>query len=76
MTTEEKTRIEKFISIVDKVRNSKFRKETKTLSFQLNFEAGKPIEQTLSGFDEDDFRSMLMDLRKITLTQDSVQLKK
>lgn len=70
--TEE--RITNFISINEKVKNSRFTKETKNVSFSLNVEIGKPIKQDLGGFDEEDLRSMLMDLRKFTIKRDDVYL--
>jgi hypothetical protein len=74
MTPQEQQKVEAFISINDKVINSKFRRETKTVSFNLNFEEGKPLEQEVAGFDEDALRSMLIDLRKFTLDRDDVNL--
>jgi hypothetical protein len=67
-------RIEKFIAISEKVRSSKFRRDVdgKTIGWHLNFQAGQGIQQTISGFDEEDFRSVLMDLRKLLLKKDGV----
>lgn len=66
-------RIKTFISIAEKVRDSKFIQEQQTVSFSFNFEVGKPLVQNLAGFDEDDLRSMLLDLRKFTLGKDGVR---
>lgn len=66
-------KISSFISIAEKVRNSKFIREKQSPSFSLNFEVGKPLKQELSGFDEDDLRSLLLDLRKFTLSKDGVE---
>ncbi len=70
MDLNTKNKIEQFIAINEKVRNSRFSKETKNVGFQLNFEVGKPLEQKVTGFDEEDLRSMLLDLRKFTLRGD------
>lgn len=74
MDLQDKQKIEQFIAINDKVKNSRFTKETKTVSFNLNIEIGKPLEQSLGGFDEEALRSMLMDLRKFTIKRDEVFL--
>lgn len=74
MDSETKARIEQFISIVEKIKKSRFVKETKQVSFQFNFSAGEPLKQEISGFDEEDLRSMLIDLRKFTLAKDGVRL--
>ncbi len=74
MDLQTKQKIEQFIAINEKVRNSRFTKETKTVSFNLSVEIGKPVEQNLGGFDEEDLRSMLMDLRKFTIKRDEVYL--
>jgi hypothetical protein len=70
----DKERIKKFISVVEKLKSSTFLKNAKTLRYELNFSVGQPITQKVSGFDEDQFRSMLMDLRKLTLPQDKIEL--
>src|SRR5690606_14093389 len=44
-----------------------------SVSFSLSVELDKPVTQTLSGFDENDLRSLLLDLRKFTLAKDGVQ---
>jgi len=67
-----KKQIEQFVSIVDKIVTSRFVQNTKTVGYTLNFTAGQPIEQDVKGFDENDLRSMLMDLRKLTLKRDGV----
>ncbi len=74
MQLQDKERIEQFISINEKIKNSRFVRETKSISFNLRVGVGKPLEQNLSGFDEDDLRSMLMDLRKFTIKRDDVYL--
>lgn len=73
MNESERERINQFISIVENVKNSRFIKTYKTVSFELNFVTGKPVEQKMTGFDEEDLRSMLIDLRKITLAKDGVR---
>ncbi|MBT9150446.1 MAG: hypothetical protein DDT40_00618 [candidate division WS2 bacterium] len=72
-TTSKK--LERFVSIVEKIKNSRFIKETKSLNFELKFEIRKPLTQIISGYDEEDFRSVLMDLRKFFLEKDGVEFK-
>ncbi len=67
-------RINKFINIVEKLKNSQFIKTTKNIKFELNVEIGENIKQQISGYDEDQFRSMLMDLRKLLMVKDGVKL--
>ena len=74
MDSDTKKRLEDFVSIVEKVKSARFTKETKTVSFTLNFQEGEPLKQELAGFDEDDLRSVLLDLRKFTLKKDGVRL--
>lgn len=74
MDLQTKQKIELFISINDKVKNARFTKETRTVSLNISFEIGKPLEQKVNGFDEEDLRSMLMDLRKFTIKRDGVYL--
>ncbi len=74
MNLSDKEKVEQFISIVEKVKNARFTKETKKVGFQLNFKAGQPLKQEVTGFDEEDLRSMLLDLRKFTLKKDEVYL--
>jgi hypothetical protein len=74
MDLDTKKRLEDFISIVEKIKNARFTKETKNISFNLNFQAGEPIKQEVTGFDEEDLRSVLLDLRKFTLKKDGVRL--
>jgi hypothetical protein len=50
MDLQTRQRIEQFISINEKVKNSRFTKETKTVSFNLNVEIGKPLQQNLGGY--------------------------
>lgn len=52
MNAHDKEKIEQYISIVEKVKNSRFVKKTKNISYQLNFEQGQPLQQTVGGFDE------------------------
>lgn len=73
VTTQKK--LERFVSIVDKIKNSRFVGNTKNLNFELKFEEGKPLTQVISGYDEEDFRSVLMDLRKFFLRQDNIEFK-
>ena len=72
MNVTDKEKVKQFVSIIDKIKNSRFTKETKNISYHLNFEEGQPLQQTVGGFDEEDLRSMLLDLRKITLKRDDV----
>ncbi len=74
MNPSNKEKVEQFISIVEKVKNARFTRETKKVGYQLNFEAGQPLKQETTGFDEEDLRSMLLDLRKFTLKKDGVYL--
>ena len=64
--------IKSFINIVEKIRNSSFINENQRPSFLFNFVQGNPIKQTVAGFNENDLRSLLLDLRKLTLAQDEV----
>jgi hypothetical protein len=68
-----KNRLEDFVRIAQKVRDSKFIRENQGASFSLSVGVGEPLKQTVSGFNEDDLRSMLMDLRKFTLEKDGVR---
>ncbi len=72
MTPKEK--IEKFIRIIEKVEASTFAQKTKKISYNLNVKMGEPSSQTISGADIEYMRSMLIDLRKITLEKDKVGL--
>jgi hypothetical protein len=72
METEE--RIKKFIALVDRIKSSRFVRETENIGLNLNFEVGKGGSQTIKGIDEEDMRSMLIDLRKLTLEKDEVYL--
>lgn len=74
MNSENLEKIKKFIQIVEKVKLSNFIQQTKTISFELNFKAGEHLTQKVDGFSEDDFRSMLLDLRKLTLKKDGVRI--
>jgi hypothetical protein len=74
MDTDSRDRIEQFIAIVEKVKNARFTRETKSVGFQLKFKTGEPLQQKVIGFDEEDLRSMLLDLRKFTLEKDGVRL--
>ena len=73
MDEKDKNRIKKFIAIADDVKKSRFYRETKSVGFNLNFEAGKGLEQSTSGYDEEDFRSMLLDLRKVIAKKEGVK---
>jgi len=68
-------KLKRFVSIVEKIKKSRFIKKTKNLNFELKFETGKPLTQTISGYDEEDFRSVLMDLRKFFLKKDGVEFR-
>jgi hypothetical protein len=72
MTPTEK--INKFIETVERVKSSRFVKETKNLGFRLEVEVDKQGSQSIIGADEEDMRSMLIDLRKLTLEKDDVYL--
>lgn len=74
MDLQTKQKIESFVSINQKIKNSRFARKTRNVIFNLNMEVGKPLEQSLSGFDEEDLRSMLIDLRKFTIKRDDVYL--
>lgn len=74
MNSLDKQKIKHFIEICEKVKNSRFVKDTKTVSFNLSVGVGKTLEQNLGGFDEDNLRSMLIDLRKFTLKKDNVYI--
>lgn len=70
MTVRQK--IERFISIAQRIKNSRFFTNTKNVSLHLNFEDRVGTSQKISGADEEDMRSMLIDIRKITLEKDGV----
>ena len=74
MDTSTREHIEQFITIVEKVINSRFRQQTRTFGYQMNWTAGQPLKQEVVGFDEEDLRSVLLDLRKFTLARDGVYL--
>jgi hypothetical protein len=74
MNSLDKQKIKQFIEVCEKVKNSRFVKETKNVTFNLSIGVGKPLEQNLDGFDEDNLRSMLIDLRKFTLKKDNVYI--
>ncbi|HYC34126.1 MAG TPA: hypothetical protein VEC13_00155 [Candidatus Paceibacterota bacterium] len=73
MKQKETERIKDFISIAEKVRQSRFITENQGANYSLSVELGKPVTQTVTGFDENDLRSMLLDLRKFTLEKDGVR---
>ncbi len=72
MTPQQKIR--KFINTVERIQASRFVRNTANIGFKLNFEVNSPLSQTITGADEEDMRSMLIDLRKFTLKQDDVYL--
>ena len=74
MLEQDTEKIKKFIQIIERIKNSQFIQQTKTIGFELNFKIGEPLTQKLHGFSEDDFRSMLLDLRKLTLKKDGVRI--
>lgn len=67
-------KITKFINTVERIQSSRFVRNTTNIGFKLNFEVNSPLSQTIVGADEEDMRSMLIDLRKFTLKQDDVYL--
>ncbi len=70
MTEDELKRINKFIRITDKIRNSNFLKTTKFLNFKMNIEINKPARFEADGFNEDLLKSALMDFRKIYMKKE------
>ncbi len=71
MKIEELKKIKKYIEIAEKVKNSNFLKDTRAISFKMDVSIDKPVRFESNGFDEDMFRSALMDFRKIYMKKDS-----
>src|SRR5690606_34754865 len=76
MKKQERDRLNLFVSIVEKIKNSRFVKEGCRFKFELSYQEGQPLQQSISGYDEEEFRSVLMDVRKFTLSKDGLQLDK
>ena len=74
MDTLTSNRISDFIRILKKVKDSRFSKTTKSIGYNLNFTTGEPLQQETTGYDEEDLKSMLIDLRKFTIKTDGVFL--
>ena len=74
MDAPTRERIEHFIAIAEKVKTSPFVQQTKKVGYQMNWVAGQPLKQEVTGFDEVALRSVLMDLRKVTMPRDGVYL--
>lgn len=70
----DKERIEKFIVIADDVVKARFFQESKNITYKLEVEVGKKTEQHLGETDEFSVRSLVMDLRLLTLQQDGVKV--
>ncbi len=73
MDIKDRKRLEKFILIADRIFNSRFIKETRSIKMQINIEIGKPVEQKIEGLDEDLMRSALIDIRKLLLPKDGIK---
>lgn len=67
-------KIQKFIKTIERIKLSRFVRETKNIGFELDFELNKNGSQKITGADEEDLRSMLIDLRKLTLEKEDVYL--
>lgn len=67
MKKEDQEKIVRYVNLVRGLVTSRFFQEARNLNFKIAFEQGKPLQQELAGFDEDLFKSALMDLRKIDM---------
>lgn len=70
----DKERIEKFIMITDDVVKARFFQEAKNIIYKLEVEVGKKTEQHIGETDEFSVRSLVMDLRLLTLQQDGIKV--
>jgi hypothetical protein len=74
ITPEDKKRLHRFSRVVNSLKNSKFLKETKPVVFQINFDSEKGLRQGMEDFDEESFRSALMDIRKIISPSEGIYI--
>ena len=74
MDKENQKRINSFLEVVSRIRDSRFIREAKNVHYQLNWSIGEPVTQELSGFDEEELRSVVSDLRKLTIPRDKIRL--